>query len=351
MLQYPKILLMLKEGIKLSKIKIVFFIFSFVLLSTVQGFSGTSLNVPNSDSVGHALIGFFDLRDRETFIQVTNVDGDPSGANIHIQIFNVANDCNENNFFDFYTPFDTHIYNLRDIITNDGNASGVVLPDDAYGIFAAVARVPSDRNIIGNLRILDDNGYEYRTNLLDEQEERDFDNGDAEDFITFNFNTKGGVTLSDVIGIPFDDDGGQGGPDGHNSIFVTDILDIFHSFDVNIVDLNENVFSCRSVAFACVTLEHPLYEALLEQIDSDGGEASVANHQYGINNAIPHSRGGELLCPGNPISEGFVRLEVNEDGSDTEDDAIYYIGLNNGNGRGSLDAVWLQNTENNDWPD
>jgi len=330
----------------LSKIKIILFVFAFVLLSTVPGFSGkgASLGVPDTDSHGHGLIGFFDLRDRETFIQVTNIDEDSPGANIHIQIWNVGADCIENNFFDFYTPFDTHIYNLRDITTNEGNASGVVLPDDAYGIFAATARVPSDSDIIGNLRILDDNGYEYRTNLQDEDHARSFNDGDAADFITFNFNTKGGVTLSDVVGIPFDDSG-QGGPDGNNSIFVTDILDIYHSFDVDIFDLNEKIFSCRTVAFACVTEEHPLYEALLEEIDSDGGEASVANHQFGINNAIPHSRGGELLCPGNIISEGFVRLEINSEGGDVDNGAIYYIGLNNGNGRGSLDAVWLQNTE------
>jgi len=193
-----------------TKFKSTLFAFVFVLLLTVPVFSGTSgFNVPTTDRHGHTLIGFFDLRDRETFIQVTNIDEDSPGANIHIQIWNVGADCNENNFFDFYTPFDTHTYNLRDIVTNDGNASGVVLPDDAYGIFSATARVPSDSDIIGNMRILDDNGYEYRTNLLDEQHERDFDNEFAENFMTFNFNTKGGVTLSDVVGIPYDDD--QGG--------------------------------------------------------------------------------------------------------------------------------------------
>jgi len=331
----------------MNKIKIFLFVISFVLLSTVPGFSGTQFSVPTSDEHDHVLIGFFDLRDRETFIQVTNIDADPSGANIHIQIWNVGADCTENNFFDFYTPFDTHVYNLRDIITNDGNASGVILPDDAYGIFAALARVPSDSDLIGNIRILDDNGYEYRTNLLGERHNRNVQDTDAQDFITFNFNTKGGVTLSDVVGIPFDDDAGgdQGGSGGNNSIFVTDILNVYHNLDVNIVDLNENVFSCRNVAFACVTEEHPLYEALLEEIDSDGGSASVANHQFGINNAIPHSRGGELLCPGNNISEGFVRLERVGQEQAEENTAIYYIGLNNGNGRGSLDAVWLQNSK------
>ena len=53
-----------------------------------------------------------------------------TNAIIHIQIFNVADDlCDENNFFDTYTPNDTHIYNLRDILTNDENPSGVTLPD------------------------------------------------------------------------------------------------------------------------------------------------------------------------------------------------------------------------------
>jgi len=105
----------------LSKIKIILFVLSFVFLSAVPGFSGGSFIAPPTDGPDIILIGFFDLRDRETFIQVTNIDEDSTGHNIHIQIFNVANNCNENNFFDFYTPNDTHVYNLRDITTNDGN--------------------------------------------------------------------------------------------------------------------------------------------------------------------------------------------------------------------------------------
>jgi len=52
--------------------------------------------------------------------QVTNLDSGPLGQTLHIQIFNVGNLCSENNFFDFYTPNDTHVYNLRDITRNDG---------------------------------------------------------------------------------------------------------------------------------------------------------------------------------------------------------------------------------------
>jgi len=346
MLVFIRLETILKEDSNLSHIKLILFVFSFVLLSTVPGFSGGSFNVPTTDQTDHVLIGFFDLRDRETFIQITNVDPVPTGNNIHIQIFNVANDCNENNFFDFYTPFDTHIYNLRDIITNDGDPSGVVLPDDAYGVFTAHSPT-SDPEIIGNLRVLDDNGYEYRTNLQGEDHQQDNPNCDAADnFATFNFNTKGGVTLSDIIVIPFDDN-----PGGPQEITIADVTDIWVNLGVDIFDLDENPFSCRNVVYACVDEDNPLIEAILEEVpkrEAEGrdGSANVVSFEYGINNAIPHSKGGELLCPGNNISEGFVRFDHIVDGSGVEDDGIAYIGLNNGNGRGSMDAFWLQNVFN-----
>ena len=213
----------------ITKVGISLLAFAFVLLSTLPSFSGASLNVPTSLRADRTLIGFFDLRERETYIQVTNVASDPTGNNIHIQIFDVSNNCNENDFFDFYTPFDTHTYNLRDIITNDGNPSGVVLPEGAYGAFMVVGEGEDGDNtneIIGNLRILDDNGYEYRTNMLGEDADENSQDPE-EDFMTFNFNTKGGITLSDVVGIPFDDDGSN---TDDQEFAVADILDIYQSF-------------------------------------------------------------------------------------------------------------------------
>ncbi len=96
----------------LTKIKISLFAFVFVLLSTVPGLSGTNLIVPTTDEHDHVLIGFFDLRERESLIQITNTGSDPAGQIIHIQLFNVADNCNENNFNDAYTPNDSHVYNL-----------------------------------------------------------------------------------------------------------------------------------------------------------------------------------------------------------------------------------------------
>ena len=331
----------------MSKIKIILFVLSFVFLSAVPSFSGTAFDVPVSDTSDTILFGFFDLRERETFIQITNVDTDPAGHNVHIQIYDVSNNCNENNFFDLYTLNDTHVYNLRDIKTNDGNDSGVVLPDGAYGVFVAYGDANKNPNqvLIGNLRILDDNGYEYRTNL--QGTDRDKDIADPLDaFATFNFSPKGGVTLSDVVLIVMDETESRDAE-------IAEILDQWTTVDVNIFDINENPFSCRKVIFACINQDSPLYEALLDEAANrtsggcSGGNcaASVADIEYGINNAIPHSKGGELLCPGNNISEGFVRLENIGKGSGSQDEVVVFVGLNNGNGRGSMDSFFNANTK------
>ena len=118
----------------------------FLLILALMAFTATNvyagdINIVETDRDDFVLVGFFDLRQRESFIQVTNTQDDP--AFVHIQIFNVADNCNENNFFDNYTPNDTHTYNLRDIQTNDGNPSGVVLPSDAYGISLLIL-IPRD---------------------------------------------------------------------------------------------------------------------------------------------------------------------------------------------------------------
>jgi len=81
----------------ITKFRIALLAFVFTLLSTVPSFSGGDFRNPLSDSPDSTLFGFFDLRERETFIQVTNVDTGPAGNNVHIQIYDVSNNCNENN--------------------------------------------------------------------------------------------------------------------------------------------------------------------------------------------------------------------------------------------------------------
>ena len=314
----------------------LFLILTFIVFPIKNSFAGSLeiLDVLPTDSAAEtAIVGFFDLRGRESFMQVTNIDSDPAGQVFHIQLFDVGNNCNENNFFDAYTPRDTHVYNLRDIQTNDGKPPGVILPDDAYGIFFLGVVGNNDPILIGNLRILDDNGYEYRTNLVGVEESDSVANDG--DIATFNFNTKGGVTLSDIAVFTSSADLDE------DEFVFQNILDVWFLVDVDIFDLNENAFSCRNVIFSCVDEDNPLLEALLEEV----GDASVASFEYGINNAIPHSKGGELLCPGNNISEGFVRLQFLKRGDDSDEESILFVGLNNGNGRGSMDVHITQSTE------
>jgi len=351
-----------------SNFLILFLALTICLFPVKNAFAGAILediNELETDIPGDNLVYFFDLRDRETYIQLTNTNFDvkpdispPPGVSptpdvgvdnrVHIIIFDVSTDCVENNFFDVYTPNDTHVYNMRDIQTNDGNPSGVVLPDDAYGfVFAQAVDADGTSNqsadiFIGNMRMLDNNGYEYRTNAVVEP-----DSGVA-DLIErmgyFNFNTLGGVTLSDIIGVAYDDV--NSGPNDGN-IEVAEITENFAMVNVDVFDNAENIFSCRNVIYACVNENSPRLEELLEfASDNSDGSASVARSEYGINNAIPHSKGGELLCPGNTVSEGFVRFEVLnfiDVDPDTLDDFVVFIGLNNGNGRGSLDTLWVDN--------
>lgn len=324
---------------KNKKIISVFILLLAITFFPAQSNAGepvTLFNASGTDTTtGDSLFYFFDLRDRESYIQLTHlvVAGPVTSSNMHIQIFDVSNNCNENDFFDIYTPNDTHVYNMRDIQTNDGSPSGVVLPDGAYGFVAITYSplIPVQKlvGMLGNMRILDDNGYEYRTNA------QYFDRAASDDpsqFYSFNFNQEAGVTFSDVVGITvFNSDL------GFTVEYLADPLTAFNTFDVDIYDLNEVPFSCRDVIFSCVNQDSVLLEPLLEF----AGTASVADFEYGINNVIPHSKGGELLCPGNIVGEGVVTLRPEQQPSTgTFRNFFGFVGLNNGNGRGSFDSFW-----------
>ena len=297
----------------------------------------------------------YDLRERESYIQLTNTDSGavfPDGITVHVQIFDVGNNCNENNFFDVYTALDTHVYNMRDIQTNNGNPSGVELPENSYGIvvisllgpegFIIGLEEPEFNFLIGNFRIIDNLGYEYRTNSTGINLLGPFIGGFGPEFeqaYSFNFNTKSGTSLSDVFGISV----GNIGSNEESEVDVSNPIENFTLIDVDIFNEDEIPFSCRNIIFACITPESPRYQELLESVaENADGSASVANFEYGINEATPNSKGGELLCPSNNISDGFARLTVLSHA--TSGDVEYFVGfvgLNSGNGRGSMDSFWI----------
>ncbi len=331
----------------MSKTKILSLIICFLIIGSVNSFAGgfgLPVNETDNDE-NFSLFAFYDLRDRESFLQFTNKDSSP--ARVHVQIFDVGNLCNENNFFDAYTPNDTHVYNMRDILTNDGNPSGVELPEDAYGIAIFSTNSPENffipGRIIGNFRVLDNSGFEYRTNMAGISAEEPFFN--FADYYA-NFNQQGGVSLSDIVGLLVH----LNTEDPIEDIWsASDILNTFVVADVDIIDNSEVLLSCRDVIFACVKPDDAIVDELLtvssgeNNFDGTNG-ASVASFEYGINNAIPHSKGGELLCPGNVIGEGILNLTI-QGITPENDDVVFpaFIGLNNGNGRGSMDSLWQFN--------
>ena len=315
--------------------RILLLIFAFTALTSVNVYAGIPIN--ETDTGDYTLVGFFDLRDRESYIQITNTSA--AAHVVHIQVFNVGNLCNENDFFDAYTGNDTHVYNLRDILTNDGNPAGFILPSDAYGIFVATTiSEGNQRSLIGNLSIQDNNGYEYRTNLNGNGERAE---DDGTDIYTFNYNSEAGVVLSDIVGVMLSDV-------DQDEVLAADIANIWVNLDVDIFDLNEVPFSCRNVVYSCTESDGPLVETLLENVSDfcDECSSSVASFEYGINEAIPSSKGAPLLCPNNVISNGFVRLNVldYDRGEGDRHSFTLFTGLNNGNGRGSIDVLWQNST-------
>ena len=315
-------------------------------------------SIAEGDSDSFQLYSFYDLRDRETFVQITNTNnpnfsGAGSDITIHVQIFDVGNLCNENDFFDTLTPNDTHVYNMRDILTNNGTPSGVDLPADSYGIVIislissfGFIQETTDAPLIGNFRVIDNLGYEYRANIsgLSNFEFQTVFGPFGNGFFSFNFNQQGNVTLSDVVGISIGDT-----TPGAPGVDISDPATNFITLDVDLYNNNEVPFSCRNVIFSCVAEGNPRIEELLEVSAGFGTSASVARYEYGINETIPHSKGGELLCPNNIIGEGTAVLTVlhqfDEDGEGTNPFFAGYIGLNNGNGRGSMDSFWAPNNK------
>jgi len=348
------------------------------ILALVIASCGTA-PLPTSDNPSIQLTSYFDLRERESFLQVTNVVDE--SITVHVQVFNVNLDCTENNFYDTYTGNDTHVYNMNDIQTNDGTPSGINLADNAYGfVVVSIVAGPDLRIVtledqqfaIGNFRIVDNSGYEYRTNMsgYNTAEPWCFGLGSTLDF---NFSQTGGATLSDVVGIAFEnagpgcnaDEEGELIPcDPSEGLFTEVAATNFEAvnviFDVDITDNAESVFSCRDVMFACINEDNPKYADLLSAVSdnviSNDISVNVAGLEYGINDAFPHSKGGPVLCPQNNITEGTVRLRVEDffgeqpgnldgDGAlgilDGDEFFTGFVGLNNGNGRGSMDSIWF----------
>lgn len=293
----------------LSFILSVLFVVSMFALPLPASAGDPGIEVPITDDAHDRLIGYWDLRDRETTFQVTNTSG--ANVDIHIQIYDVDSGCAEFDYSDTMTPRDTHIYNVRELDRNNGLELAAPDLSDSHGIIAVSVTdiTQEDDNVLtGNFRIFDNAGYEYRTNLAGEGL-----GGNNEDEYEVNFNNVDGSSFADLVVITYNV------VDGGDAIFPTT-----KAYDIELFDENENPISCPSVVLGC------LPDAL--------GQGNLIN--VGINQAITNSRGGPSLCLGNDTT-GHLELDVDEilvpfeNGDDAE--GAIFLGLNNGNSTGSID--------------
>lgn len=331
-------------------------LFPLLIIIPVLSYAGNVPLVQSNLGFNHKfdesneLFGYYDLRNRNTYVQVTHQDDVENPLCIHVQIFQQDQGCTELNFEDELTPFDTVIYDLDNIVRNNGTEVPINLDDNSYGVITISSFECDNRDVdpgdlIGNFRIVDDSGYEYRMNLVGEESSKTILAGGTIQTpptgnIIIPFNTSDGANHSDIIAFVIDENRSASGMDGTvgpGNIGFDDLIYLEKSgvtFSIFQIDEDEERLSCDRKTFGC-------------------GPDVVLN--YGINEDFPASRGENLLCEGGGLlpgqQHGYISLENVEflspldNNTNPEDgtfDLICMYGLNNGNGTGSMDSCILQ---------
>jgi hypothetical protein len=313
---------------------------------------------------GHQLYFPYDKRDRDSFVQVTNIC--PFPVVIHVQVFNDnSEDCNENSFWDTLTGFDTNVYDLDDpFVQAAPDGFGFIVTTEVTGVGSTV--LFEIDCLIGNFRIIDDAGFEYRANSA----AFFFPFKDLDvitDVYTFNFNDVENADQSDVFGIAVDN-AGTGSVDAGGAIaaiFAGNIFtgDEFFTYD-SILEFNdaEIPFDCDALAFICGDPNETLFD-VLQIIGVDIPSNRIA-FEFGINPALPSVTAEENICDA-PFGTGFVVMPLtlivsgllpvdfpDGIGVDCPPDCDFlhepqaffvgYTGLNDGDGTGSMDVWWAK---------
>ncbi|MEM7008875.1 MAG: hypothetical protein AAF462_07035 [Thermodesulfobacteriota bacterium] len=314
----------------LSKLK-YFLVLAFLLVVPMQAM-GQSFDylpiVDQTDTGVDRLVVPFDTRERDTFIQVTNTASEK--VNIHVQVFDVNSifrECEECNFDDMLTENDTHVYDVENMVTNsgpgitNGGEEECSRPAGTYGFVVISLEAGFPRSsLIGMFRIIDEAGYEYRANAAGTEDTifQDISQG-----MVVNFSRANGHNLADLIGITYR-------PENERSVSAApNIITTFGSqspFDeVLIWDEDEDDTSCSPTTFAC----------------------AVGELNRGIDDSLPNSRGQlNRVCSDNVLSNniaGWLDLPFSGftcAGVECRAHFVGYIGLNNGDGTGSMDSWW-----------
>ncbi len=294
--------------------------------------------IDQTDQATDNLVVFWDMRmARQTFAQVTNVGN--GTLSVHVQIFNVTSPvtvCEETDFNDQFTAGDTHVYDLGNLVSNndaDGlGGVGFSAPaadlDEGYGLLVVSAILGPRDALIGMFRIVDGDGdFEYRTNASGEE----FTQAGLWNIADLNFNAVDGSNLSDVVGLVYRRVSGS-------SVIASPLIQaVFGNAtgdvgstnpQIHIFDEFESPTSCSPSTFACAP-------TLLDK---------------GIDNFHPNSKGEVNRICNDSVDVGWLYMPLQRFNCfDQDPDAgncqslnlfVGFLGLNNGNGTGSMDSWW-----------
>ncbi|MCH8030145.1 MAG: hypothetical protein IH874_09495 [Candidatus Dadabacteria bacterium] len=285
-----------------------------------------------------------DTIDNDSFsvIQVTNASID-TPVNVHVQIFAsfqtgttgdplTAVICAETDFNDFYTPNDTHEYDMNDITRNDPlNETDVTdtLGDTKGFVVITPIDGPAQRNAIAHQHMF---GNSFVFNALEGvvinsmgRDAVSFSTGNVvadgtvldgssngyvliqPEILKFNFQNELGIDEADVISIAFRDN--YAGVFG----YVAEPADAV--WTPLIFDEDENPISCSAIVQNCF-----FDIGLNEEIDQAN---RLLNEQ--------------LLCPGNNTGVGWVKIAVS--GLEGSENELGIISLSDDTDEGY--AVWM----------
>ena len=310
--------------IRLNALKLLLLIAVALGLQTSASFSGSTGFY--AENPGFASVSYFDLANGNTFVQVTNIDSvDP--IFIHVQIFADLNDCVDRDFTDSLTPNETHVYDISNLQSANGKPINFAIPAGSHG-FVVISAGDGEfetSSIISNFRIVRNEGYEYRVNSA------------IANFLfpqisyVARFTDNWGANQADIVGVRVVQDPQNQGtqPDGtfDLSVQITDPHELF------VFDDEETGTSCGEAIFGCD--ERPGDDD--NPPDDDDLVAFTPDFiNQGINDVFPNTRGGGVLCSGDFNADGFLRLTIGSNAIQGQD-VIGFVGLNDGDSRGSMD--------------
>lgn len=296
-----------------------------------QAASAISVPAVNTDTLSYQLYYFWDLRDRESYFQVSNESSLP--VMVHIQVFDATNtdgaNCELLHFNDNYTQHDAHIYNVSDLERNDHTPITDPVPQEGGFGFVVVTvinetgAVRKSAVLTGNFRIFDQVGdYEYGAKAAGYPAS----SNPKTNFYTFNFNGLHGTNQSDVVGIAVSGAGTANVSAGPSTIAV---------FDTVLYDLDENPLSCPPVRFACDP-SHFDYG-----IDTQlGNIKNAGNYVCNQDESATTDEGKIQLSFTNLCAEAAIACPPNS--LSNADFFVGFVGLNNSENFGNMSTFWAR---------